>query len=273
MTLYVEESGAVGAPTIVFLHGAGMSGWMWEAQVHDLREFHCLNIDLPGHGKSNHIPWLSLTDSAERVADMIETRATAERAHIVGLSLGSYVGLYLLADHSDCLDRVVLSGVTAAPLPNLRTATRQMHFMSRLQQYRWFVRLQAKLLQMPPDSVDAFTESMLAMSRETYLRLIDEVLNFHLPPRLEQSVVPTLVVAGGKELKPILDGLIPIAAALPHAQATIAPGLHHAWNGEAPDLFTAMLQAWFTDTPLPDGLECVAAGQKIEITAQEMIPV
>lgn len=29
MALYVSESGPKDAPSIVFVHGGGMSGWMW----------------------------------------------------------------------------------------------------------------------------------------------------------------------------------------------------------------------------------------------------
>ncbi len=65
VSLYVNESGVRGAPSIVFLHGVGTSGWMWEKQIAALSDFHCLNVDLPGHGKSNNVTWVSLADTAD----------------------------------------------------------------------------------------------------------------------------------------------------------------------------------------------------------------
>ena len=58
MSLYVQETGTPGAPTVVFLHGVGTSGWMWEKQIAALTDFHCLNVDLPptaGYGKKGFI--------------------------------------------------------------------------------------------------------------------------------------------------------------------------------------------------------------------------
>ena len=52
MDLFVRESGPVGAPTIVFLHGAYTSGWSWEPVVERMQHYRCLVPDLPHYGKS-----------------------------------------------------------------------------------------------------------------------------------------------------------------------------------------------------------------------------
>ena len=49
--LYVHEAGDSGAPPIVFLHGGGLSGRMWQPQLATLTDFHCLAPDLPEHGR------------------------------------------------------------------------------------------------------------------------------------------------------------------------------------------------------------------------------
>ena len=41
------------------------------------------------------------------------------------------------------------------------------------------------------------------------------------------------------------------------AKGVLAPGLHHAWNGENPELFTALIRASATGTPLPNELQPV----------------
>lgn len=52
MALYLQETGSVTAPTIVFLHGGGGAGWMWQPQVEQLSDFHCLVPDLPEQGQA-----------------------------------------------------------------------------------------------------------------------------------------------------------------------------------------------------------------------------
>ncbi len=50
MDLFVRESGPVGAPTIVFLHGGYTSGWSWEPVVERMQQYRCLVPDLPHLG-------------------------------------------------------------------------------------------------------------------------------------------------------------------------------------------------------------------------------
>jgi pimeloyl-ACP methyl ester carboxylesterase len=52
MALYIQESGPATAPTVVFLHGGGGAGWMWQPQIEQLGDYHCLVPDLPEQGQS-----------------------------------------------------------------------------------------------------------------------------------------------------------------------------------------------------------------------------
>ncbi len=45
--LYVKEFGHGQGPSIVFLHGGGLSGRMWQPQIERLPNFHCVVPDLP----------------------------------------------------------------------------------------------------------------------------------------------------------------------------------------------------------------------------------
>jgi pimeloyl-ACP methyl ester carboxylesterase len=255
MALYVEETGAPGAPSIVFLHGIGASGWMWRRQTAALADYHCLNVDLPGHGQSNHVAWESLADASEQIAVLIQARATHGQAHIVGLSLGGYIALALLPHHADVVDHVVISGVTAAPMPNRALLGPQLGVMSFLLRRRWFVEMQARAMHIPPDMQSAFVDNLLAMSMSTYRRIYAEGAEFHVPAALSQIDTPTLVAAGGRESDIILQAVDAIPKLMPHARGCLAPGLDHGWNVEDPALFSAMLRAWFTDRPLPAGLQ------------------
>lgn len=250
MSLYVAESGTRGLPTIVFLHGVGASGWMWWKQIAALRDFHCLNVDLPGHGKSQDVAWLSLTDTAHQIASIIQSRATHGKAHVVGLSLGGYIALMLLEHHANLVGRVVVSGVTATPMPNRHLIKPQLVLMS-IMKLSWISKLQAKLLKLPPDMQTAFAENLSKMSIATYHRIIKEVVDFSVPATRQQINNPTLITAGGNESNIILQAVKEIPKIMPNAHGYIAPGLRHGWNVEAPDLFTAMIRAWVMGTPLP----------------------
>jgi pimeloyl-ACP methyl ester carboxylesterase len=228
---------------------------MWDKQTAALADFHCLNVDLPGHGKSNHIPWISRADTADQIAAIIQARATNGRAHIVGLSLGGHIALALLERHANVVDHAIISGVTDAPMPNRALLNPQIWLMSFLLKRRWFVSMQARSLPLSPDMQTAFTENLLAMSLHAYRRIWEEVVDYSTPPSLSRVSNPTLITAGGSETKIITQTVETIPKLMPNAQGCLAPGRGHGWNVEAPDLFNAMVRAWITDRPLPAGLQ------------------
>jgi pimeloyl-ACP methyl ester carboxylesterase len=254
MTLHISESGTPGAPSIVFLHGLGTTSWMWEGQVEHLRDFHCLNVDLPGQGKSNHLEWKSLTNTADGVAEAIRSRATNGRAHVVALSLGAYVALHLMARHPDAVDHAVLSGVTAAPLPRPRLILGLIRLMAPILKKQFYLRLSARMLHLPDEVFDAYAEGVRSMSRQAFLAVYDEVVYFQPPEALTHVAVPTLIVAGGKEVQAVRDAVPTLTTILPNAQGRIVPGVHHGWNGEAPELFNTVVRAWISGLPLPEQL-------------------
>ena len=258
-SLYVAQTGTPDASAVVFLHGVGASGWMWEQQTAGLADFDCLNVDLPGHGKSKDIPWVSLADCADQVAALIRTRASKGRAHLVGLSLGGYVALVLLERHADVADHVVISGVTAAPWPNRIFLKPQIWLLTRLMKRRRLVGMQAKALRLSPASQADFTENLLAMSGDTYRRIAEEAAAFRVPDALRSVETPTLITAGSRESQIITQAVAVIAQLMPNAQGRLAPGLGHGWNVQAPDLFNQTVRAWITDSALPAQLQAAPA--------------
>jgi pimeloyl-ACP methyl ester carboxylesterase len=114
--VYVHESGTPGSPAVVFVHGGGPGGAMWGEHLDRLAgAFHCLAPDLPGFGRSNRLAAISLSDTADLVAELIVARVPARRAHVVGLSYGGSVVLALLDRHPEVLDRVVVDGACVLP--------------------------------------------------------------------------------------------------------------------------------------------------------------
>jgi pimeloyl-ACP methyl ester carboxylesterase len=103
-------------PTIVFLHGTGLTSAVWSTQVASLEaEYHCLAPDLPGHGTAA-AERFTVDGAADRVAHLISAEARGGSAIVVGLSLGGYVAMALAARHPERVRALVLSGATAEPV-------------------------------------------------------------------------------------------------------------------------------------------------------------
>jgi pimeloyl-ACP methyl ester carboxylesterase len=116
-----DATGPVGAPPIVFVHGAMMGRAVWSPQVTALADrYRCVSVDLPGHGTQRGMPF-SLEAAAAGVAAAID-QAAGGRAVVVGLSLGGYVSMTVAARHPDKVRGLVIAGSTREPVGVSRLA-------------------------------------------------------------------------------------------------------------------------------------------------------
>ena len=251
MTLYIQEAGPADSPTIVFLHGAGVAGWMWQPQVDDLlRDYHCLVADLPGHGQSPDAYPFTIADCAAQIADLIRSRAHEGKAHLVGLSMGASIALQLLVNLPELAGRVIVSGPSAGPMPAIYSAL--IHVMAPLGRNDWMLRQNARSMKLPDTLFDAFKQSQFRMSREILVSIGQEIDQFRVPTGLRD--VQIMAIVGQKEMKLNYQAARAVLANIPGAVGCIAPHVGHIWNLENPVLFNRMVRAWISDTPLPDEL-------------------
>src|SRR5665648_601732 len=117
--LYAQDFGPENAPTIVFLHGGGAGGWMWQPVIKYLPEYHCLAPDQPEHGKNRHIAPFSIELAADKVAELIRRQAHGGRACLVGLSEGAQITVQLLASAPQLIEKAVVSSALLQPIPGL----------------------------------------------------------------------------------------------------------------------------------------------------------
>ena len=83
-----------------------------------------------------------------------------------------------------------------------------------------------------------------------------EVFAGGVPANLGRYCGPLLAIAGEKEAAVVRDSLRLIANAAPQAQPRLAPGLHHIWSVEDPDLFNEVLCSWLHGTTDARLLRC-----------------
>ncbi len=260
MSLHVQQAGSPDAPSIVFLHGAGVSSWMWGEQVAALQAtYHCITIDLPANGESYQQEWVSFADTADQVAAIIRQTATNGKAHVVGLSLGGFTGLHLLHRHPDVVESLIVSGVSAKPFGNTGLWRLYLGVMSRVMKWDVFINLQAKMLGIPPDEAELYRRDNKRMPISAFHRIYGEVLNFTLPDFTSHPQIRLLAVAGESENAIIKESLTMFVKQRPQTAAALVPKAHHAWNAEHPQLFTDMVAAWVANKPLPAELQLVKA--------------
>ncbi|RJG26584.1 alpha/beta fold hydrolase [Paenibacillus thiaminolyticus] len=117
MNLYLEQFGVNDAPLLVFLHGGGVSGWMWEKQLEYFKgRYHIVIPDLPGHGKSKDIPFHSICQTAQTIIQLIDMHREGRQVTVVGFSLGAQIALEMLGMREDVADHAVIVSGLAKPM-------------------------------------------------------------------------------------------------------------------------------------------------------------
>ena len=267
--LHLQEAGPDDAPTIVFLHGGGGAGWMWQPQVERLTDFHCLVPDLPEQGRSVAAGPFTISGAAQQVAELIRTRAHGGRAHVVGLSEGAQVTVALLATAHEVVDHAVVSSALVRPIRGagmLSPGAVRWSYRLSVAPFRnvgWWARLNMKRAGGVPDEYyPQFRESFRELTESGFTNLMVENQRFRIPPGLDRGTAPTLVVVGKREYAAMRGSALDLAAAIPGSRAVqvvhgrkLSVAEEHNWNLVAPDLFTACVRAWITDQPLPAALE------------------
>ncbi|MGY3312417.1 pimeloyl-ACP methyl ester carboxylesterase [Peribacillus simplex] len=66
---------------MLFLHGGGVSSWMWDNQIEYFTHYHCIVPDLPEHGLSNYEINFSIKGSAEEGIKLIEEKSKREESN------------------------------------------------------------------------------------------------------------------------------------------------------------------------------------------------
>jgi pimeloyl-ACP methyl ester carboxylesterase len=245
--MYVHESGAQGSPAVVFLHGAGASGLMWRDHLARLADgFHCLAPDLPGFGRSNHLPFVSRAVTADLVADLVVARVPAGRAHVVGLSWGGGVAHTLLDRHPDLVERVVIDGAGVLTSRSGRVVLLGIAVVAPFLHTRPVTGLFAGIIGMD----EAGREGLRAASPRAFHGAFFEGFRSAVSRVEMRAESPTLMVAGEKE-RVVRPSNAAMAALMPHAAARYVPGLGHGWMAKEPELHVRMVEAWLTGAELP----------------------
>lgn len=259
MTLYTQELGPPTAPTIVFLHGGGVGGWMWKPQIVQLKdEYHLLVPDLPEHGHSVDVKPMTLQNAAAQVAELIRTRSHGGKAHVVGLSLGAQTTIELLSQTPELIDRAIASGPLMRSLPGIGSTNLMAKMYWPFRNATWLVKWNMKGLGVPEEYFEDFRNDTAALTIDGFVRMTLANGNNHVPSNLPAVTVPTLLLVGEKELKVMKESVRDLLAVMPNAKGYIVSGAIHNWSLQLPDLFTQTVRAWITDRELPASLTPLA---------------
>jgi 3-oxoadipate enol-lactonase len=238
-----------GAPVVVLSNSLGATRRMWDPQVPALAErFRVVSYDARGHGDSPASPGpYTIDDLVDDLVALLD-QVGADRAHLVGLSLGGMTALRLAAREPARVDRLVVLCTSAKtdPQPFLdRAAAVRTGGTAPLAPAivgRW---LTPQYAAEQPDLVARLEAMIAGCDDDGYAACCEVVARMDLLGDLGRIAAPTLVVSGADDLALPPEHQRRIADGIPGADLlTVGPAAHLA-NLERTREITAALLAHF----------------------------
>ncbi|QSX40077.1 alpha/beta fold hydrolase [Shewanella cyperi] len=227
-SLYVETYGE-GEP-LLLLHGNGDSLAGMKHQIaHFAKRYRVIAVDSRGHGQTPLATGaLTYELIASDIAALLKQLGLGP-VKLIGWSDGGIVGLWLALTEPDAVSQMAIMGVNIAPDGA----------------YDWDL-----------DSLKAYREQIehqlaLGDRRQDWPLLLQRVklMDEQTPishAQLQNISAPTLVMAGDEDvIRP--EHTLAIYRHLPRAQLAIFPGATHMLPSEAPDIFNAAVERFFSE--------------------------
>ena len=229
-------------PPLVFVHGAGEDGRVWQPQLALADEFTVVAWDEPGAGRSSDVPAnFGLVDYANCVAALIEALALGP-AHVAGLSWGGTVVQELYRHHPHLVATLILIDTYAGWKGSLPP-----------EEVRARVAGARQMLAAPPEAFDPTLPGLFAGEPPVeFVALLGQIAAAVRPHSLETQLlvmadadqrdllphiaVPTLLIWGELDARSPLSVAHQFEQAIPNTELVVIPGCGHVSNLEAPDL-------------------------------------
>lgn len=260
--IYEPLSGKRGAPTLVLIHGLGLSMRTWDDFIPALSaDYQLVIYDLCGHGQSalpQETPSLSVL--AAQLEELLDCLAIT-KAHLIGFSLGGMINRRFAMDNRD-----KVASLTILNSPHERSPEQQILVEQRATDthdggaaatiettlQRWFTEgYRATRL----DKTDWVRQTVLANNDQNYAEhrfvLANGVIELIRPS--PAIAAPTLVITCQNDSGSTPAMSQAIAGEIAGATLIIIPELQHLGLIERPDLFLKPLLSFLDSTAARQG--------------------
>jgi pimeloyl-ACP methyl ester carboxylesterase len=237
-------------PLVVFLHGIGGNRTNWYGQLeHFSNRFCAVTWDARGYGASNDSPQtLKFSDFADDLLRLLD-HCKAERAHLVGLSMGGMIIQDFYGRHAERIATLALVD-TSPGFGGVPEAARRDFLARRLDP------LEKGLtpVDIAPGVVEVLVAkgasaaireqlrgSLLALRVEPYKQALHAIVTTDFRPVLPKITVPTLVIVGEEDIVTPPSASEFLVKNIAGASLVKIPGAGHLTNIEKPEAFNAAL--------------------------------
>lgn len=267
LRLFYRFEGQAGKPVVVFAHSVGTDHGMWATQAADLMpHFQILRYDTRGHGASDAPAGEYSVEMLGRDALALADSLGISKFAWCGLSMGGAIGQWIAVNAPDRLTKLVLANTSLQFTPrsnweNRINAVNQggMASIAEIAMQRFF---SAETLARHDPYVASIKSVLLGTDAAGYLGCCAALRDFDVRKSLPQIRVPTLIIAGDRDVSTPWEGHSEVLAReIPGAQSVRLPAAHLS-NLERPRSFSAALFGFLLPPSSSDTLEAGMAKRR-----------
>ena len=226
---------------MLFLHGGGVSAWMWQPVLDLLDPSWAPEVpDLPGHGSRWQEAYRSHRATTAELAEWIQ-RAHPEGVHVTGFSLGAQLAILLASEHPELVRSATVVSAETIPAPAPRPTLVLLAASAPLARRPGFARAQARQLGVPAALTEAYVADSARLSKASLLNSVGENIRFTLPAEWSAYPGPVAVVVGSRERRLMRNSAELTHRALPGSALHTIPGAGHDVPLTQPEALVSIL--------------------------------
>jgi 3-oxoadipate enol-lactonase len=257
ISLQYVEHGVGGAGPVMLLHGFPLNGAMWDDLVPALADrYHLIVPDLRGHGATDAPdgPY-EMADYAADVVALLD-RLDISRAAIVGLSMGGYITIQLLACAPERISAAVLADTMGRGDTDERRRARaaQADVVRRdgLEAFADMVlpRMFApSVFEERPALVERFRRTITSQRPHAVIAALQGLASRpEMLDALSHVRLPTLILVGSEDAATTPDDSRELAAVIQRSELVVLPGAGHMTCWEDPVAFNRAVRDFLDRT-------------------------
>lgn len=243
-----EISGNSDGDLIIWLHGGGLCGRMWDLQCAHFRDYLNITVDLPGHGKSKNALF-TIPSATEPIYAIIEKHRKDKKVYMVGFSLGAQVLVEYLSLNPNHIDKALIHSALVVPIPWMKLLSGPYAWLAtKLSKRKFFLKKQAKALHLAGTEEDWFYETVSSITRPQFKQMLLENATYGLPSSFSEVKSDLFLLYGAKELKAMKQSYHALLNQHTKAQGRMVEGQTHGICLFSPSFFNEILRSFLEGT-------------------------
>ena len=231
-------------PTVVLLHGAGLSAWSYRPIAERLAdEYRIVLPIIDGYAEAADQPFESIQASAQTLLDWIDKHLHGHVHALGGLSLGAQIVVEVLSRRPDVAEYAWIESALVRPMPLVAALAAPLARMSYgLISREWFARLQARAMCVPDAMFADYFRDSRKLSLQSFIHTLRSNARYRIPSGLAQCRAKTMVLAGMREPDALYRSAKLLCKTLPHSVLWLEEGKHGEFCLQQPEAYANLLR-------------------------------